>query len=86
MASGLDEALDGVGGFVDEAFGLGVAAGRRSAGDAVAEVLVEQADGHALQGRVAALTWVSTSMQYSSLSTIRWRPRICPSMRRSRLR
>ena len=82
----LDEAFDGVGRFVDEPPGFGLAAGRRGAGDAVAEVLVEQADGDALQRLVAALTWVRMSMQYSSLSTIRCRPRTCPSMRRSRLR
>lgn len=35
---------------------------------------------------MAAAIWVRTSMQYSSFSTMRCRPRICPSMRRSRLR
>ena len=35
---------------------------------------------------VAAETWVSTSMQYASDSTMRCNPRTCPSTRRSRLR
>src|SRR3954447_6483592 len=34
---------------------------------------------------VAAEIWVRTSMQYWSSSTIRCRPRTCPSIRRSRL-
>src|SRR6478609_4585501 len=35
---------------------------------------------------VIAATWVRMSMQYWSSSTIRCRPRACPSMRRRRLR
>ena len=35
---------------------------------------------------VTAATWVRTSMQYVSASTIRCRPRTCPSTRRSRVR
>src|SRR5205823_11447801 len=34
---------------------------------------------------VTAATWSSTSMQYLSSSTIRCKPRTCPSMRRNRL-
>jgi nucleoside-diphosphate-sugar epimerase len=40
---------------------------------------------HLLTGAEAE-TWVRMSMQYTSSSTMRWRPRICPSIRRSRLR
>ena len=38
-----------------------------------------------LDERVAADTWVSTSMQYVSFSTSRCRPRTWPSIRRNRL-
>ena len=61
------------------------AIGRRRVADAVADVLVEQAEPHALQRLGDRHDCVSTSMQYSSSSIIRCRPRTCPSMRRSRL-
>jgi hypothetical protein len=38
---------------------------------------------NACNARVAAATWVRTSMQYLSSSTIRCSPRTCPSMRRN---
>jgi hypothetical protein len=38
----------------------------------------------ACNARVTAATWSRTSMQYRSSSIIRWRPRTCPSIRRSR--
>ena len=66
---------------------LGVACRPTRAGDAVAEVLVEQAERPRSAGPSwRRETWVRMSMQYSSLSTIRCSPRIWPSMRRSRFR
>lgn len=82
---GADEPGDGGGGFFDLVVGVR-SAGVDGVGDAVGQVLLQQGQGDGFEGLVAAATWVSTSMQYVSSSTIRCSPRTCPSIRRSRFR
>ena len=53
-------------------------------GHAVGHVVIEQLSATDCRARVAADTCSSTSMQYRSSSTMRCRPRTCPSMRRNR--
>src|SRR6266542_2694738 len=52
--------------------------------DTVAYVVIEEAHADRLRAAVTELSWVRMSMQYLSSSTIRCRPRTCPSIRRRR--
>ena len=81
--SNLDQAFDGLG-RLGHLLGRAGGPQRHRVADAVVQVLVEQADGHALQALVTAEICVRTSMQYVSSSTMRCRPRTWPSMRAKR--
>jgi hypothetical protein len=83
--SAAHETGDGVHSFGEFGVACGIVAFGGGLGYAVAEVFVDECDGDALQAAVVEDSWVSTSMQYSSVSIMRCRPRTWPSMRRRRI-
>lgn len=84
--SGLDEALDGAGGFFDLLVrGDGVVPGRRI-GDAVPNVLVEEADGDGSERRGRRRDLGEHVDAVGVLGDLPLQALTCPSMRASRLR